>query len=322
MILICAKEDDAHTVKVASLLKGRFSEEIFIFDTSTFPTSTALTGSFGNGAMDLLLAQNGQRIHLQDIKSFWWRRPQPMGIDPRIEDPQARSFAFQECVSALYGILECCETLWVNDMRSDTAAEYKALQLKVAKEEGFSIPETLITNSPEELLKFWEQHNRAVVYKAFNQRALVWRPTRVLREEDFAVLHTLPMAPVIFQALVPGVRDVRVTVIGERVFATEFDIEQLDNVDYRTRMMEIPCRTHKLPAELEFKILSFITTLGLEFGGIDFRVTADGEYIFFEINPDGEFMYLEDRTGQPIAEAMATHLSAGKPSRPKLKPVR
>lgn len=322
MILICAKEDDAHTVKVATLLKGRYAEEIFIFDTSTFPTAVSLSGSFGNGAMDLLLAQDHQRVHLQDIKSFWWRRPQPMLIDPRIEDQQARSFAFQECVSALYGLLECCDTLWVNDMHSDTAAEYKALQLKVAKEEGFRIPETLITNSPEELLKFWEQHNREVIYKAFNQRALVWRPTRVLREEDLAVLHTLRHAPVIFQSFVPGIRDVRVTVIGERIFATEFDIERLGDVDYRTRMMEIPCRIHNLPPELETKILSFMTTLGLEFGGIDFRVTPDGEYIFFEVNPDGEFMYLEDRTGQPIAEAMASHLSAAKPSRPRRRPGR
>ena len=245
-----------------------------------------------------------------------------MAIDPRIADPQARSFAFQECVSALYGVLECCEALWVNDMRSDTAAEYKALQLKVAREEGFRIPETLITNDPEELLKFWEHHNRAVIYKAFNQRALVWRPTRVLRAEDLAVLPTLRHAPVIFQSLVPGIRDVRVTVIGERVFATEFDIEQLDDVDYRMRMTEIPCRVHELPSELEAGILSFMKTLGLEFGGIDFRVTPDGEYIFFEINPDGEFMYLEDRTGQPMAEAMAAHLSAGKPSRPRRRPAR
>lgn len=314
MILICAKEDDAHTVKVAAIL-GRHSEEFFVFDTSTFPTSVSLTGRFGNGATDLLLTQDGRRIHLQDIKSFWWRRPQPMEIDPRIADPQARGFAFQECVSALYGMLECCETLWVNDIHNDTAAEYKALQLKVAGEEGFTIPETLITNSPADLLPFWEKHNRRVIYKAFNQRALVWRPTRILRDEDLAMLPNLRHAPVIFQTLVPGIRDVRVTVIGERVFATEFDIEQLDGVDYRSRMIEIPCRPHELTPELETKILALMEKLGLEFGGIDFRVTPDGEYVFFEINPDGEFMYLEDRTGQPIAEAMADHLRAGKPSR-------
>lgn len=314
MILICAKEDDAHTVKVADILR-RHAEEFFVFDTSTFPTSVSLTGSFGNGATDLRLTQDSRQIHLQDIKSFWWRRPQPMEIDPRIADPQARGFAFQECVSALYGMLECCETLWVNDIHNDSAAEYKVLQLKVAGEEGFSIPETLITNSPADLLQFWKKHDHRVIYKAFNQRALVWRPTRVLRDEDLTMLPNLRHAPVIFQTLVPGIRDVRVTVIGEKVFATEFDIEHLDGVDYRSRMTEIPCRPHDLPPALETKILTFMEKLGLEFGGIDFRMTPDGEYVFFEINPDGEFIYLEDRTGQPIAEAMADHLRIAKPSR-------
>src|SRR5713101_5262842 len=120
MILICSKEDDPHTVKVAANLASR-GEKYFIFDTSTFPSSLSLTGSFGNGSSDIVLQTlSGENIRLPDIKSFWWRRPQPMGIDPRIEDPQARAFAFQECVSALYGTLECCEALWVNDISRDT----------------------------------------------------------------------------------------------------------------------------------------------------------------------------------------------------------
>jgi glutathione synthase/RimK-type ligase-like ATP-grasp enzyme len=62
-----------------------------------------------------------------------------------------------------------------------------------------------------------------------------------------------------------------------------------------------------------------MTTLGLEYGGIDFRLTPDGQYIFFEINTAGEFLYLEDRTGQPIADTMAAHLAGGKPARPAVK---
>ena len=320
MILICSKEEDPHTVKVAAILSSR-SEDYFILDTSTFPGSLSLTGSFGNGSSELRLqTSRGKSIRLSDIKSFWWRRPQPMEIDPRIENPQSRAFAFQECVSALYGALECCEALWVNDISRDTTAEYKPLQLKLARRHGFQIPQTLITNAPEEAVDFWNVHEGKVVYKAFNQRGLIWRPTRVLREEDFPVLHNLRHAPVIFQSVVPGIRDVRVTVIGERVFATEFDIEHLDNVDYRMAMTEIPCLPHELPSELEQGILAFMNTLGLEYGGIDFRLTRDGEYVFFEINPDGEFMYLEDRTGQPIAAAIADHLSAAKATRPGRKP--
>ena len=54
-----------------------------------------------------------------------------------------------------------------------------------------------------------------------------------------------------------------------------------------------------------------------KYGGIDFRLTSDGRYVFFEINTAGEFMYLEDRTGQPLSEAMAAHLALGTPAHPR-----
>ena len=135
------------------------------------------------------------------------------------------------------------------------------------------------------------------------------------------MLDNLRLAPVIFQAVVPGTRDVRVTVVGDKIFATEFDIERLDGFDYRMRLGEIPCRPHELPAELETRVRGFMSRLALEYGGIDFRLTRDQEYVFFEINTAGEFMYVEDRTGEPIAEAMAAHLAGGKPAYPKPKPA-
>jgi len=257
-----------------------------------------------------------------------------MEVDTRIADPQARSFAFQECVSALYGMLECCKTLWVNDVSKsagnasdevnvrwpiswgeagkDTAAEYKPYQLKIARECGFAVPDTLITNEPAAVMDFRNQHGGNIVYKAFNQRGLIWRPTRILRDEDLSLLDNLRHAPVIFQPVVPGIRDVRVTAIGPHIFATEFDIEKMDGVDYRLRMQEIPCRPHELPPVLEAQVRSFMARLGLQYGGIDFRLTHEGQYVFFEINTAGEFLYVEDRTGQPISEAMAAHLAAGR----------
>jgi glutathione synthase/RimK-type ligase-like ATP-grasp enzyme len=320
MIIICAKADDTHAGKVVPILQEKYAQEVFIFDTSTFPTAVSLTARFGNGATGMsLLTQDSRQIRLQDVTSIWWRRPQAMEIDPVIVDPQARGFAFQECISALYGTLECCETLWVNNIQNDIAAEYKPYQLKVASEHGFTIPDTLITSEPEALMQFWNQHRGRVIYKSFNQRALAWRPTRLLQEQDFMLVDNLRHAPVIFQAVIPGIRDVRVTVIGNNIIATEYDIEQLDSVDYRLRMMEIPCRPHILPPEMETKIHAYMTALGLEYGGIDFRLMPDGQYVFFEINTAGEFLYLEDRTGQPIADTMAAHLAGGKPARPAVK---
>jgi glutathione synthase/RimK-type ligase-like ATP-grasp enzyme len=317
MILISATENDPHAQRVAHLLTATHGEEVFVFDTSRFPGSVGLTGQYGNGGSGLfLITDDGGRIPMHEVTAFWWRRPQPMEVDVRITDADARNFAFQECVSALYGFLECCDALWVNNIQNDTAAEYKPFQLKIAAEHGFEIPATLITNVPEELMGFWREHQGSVVYKAFNQRGMAWRPTRVLTEQDIAMLGNVRYAPVIFQAIVPGIRDVRVTVIGDTLFATEFDIEQMTEVDYRLRMTEIPCHPHVLPAAMTEAIHGFMDDLSLEYGGIDFRLTPDGRYVFFEINTAGEFLYLQDRTGQPLAEAMAAHLAAGEAARP------
>lgn len=314
MILICAKEDDVHATTVAALLRARHREDVFIFDTSKLPVSLALTASFGGGngsrgARELTTAD--RRVPLEEVTAFWWRRPQPMAIDPAITDLGMRHFTMQECVSALYGVMACCEALWINDLRNDVAADHKPFQLKVAGDIGFAIPKTLITSVPSRAVEFWREEQGAVVYKAFNQRGLVWRPTRLLSEQELVRIDDVRHAPVIFQALVAGIRDVRVTAIGDEIFATEFDIERPGTLDYRLNMGELPCRPHELPPDVRDRVRRLTRTLGLEYGGIDLRLTADGTYVFFEINTAGEFMYLQDRTGQPIAEAMAARLADG-----------
>jgi hypothetical protein len=48
--------------------------------------------------------------------------------------------------------------------------------------------------------------------------------------------------------------------------------------------------------------------LGLIFGAVDFRVTPEGEHVFFEVNPAGEYLFVVDRTTLPIPQAIAAAL--------------
>src|SRR5215470_2250896 len=94
-VIICSKEDDVHAIKVAGLLRERYNKEVFIFDTSTFPGSVSLTGKFNSSRPETFVLKTGaQNVALQDVSAIWWRRPQPMIIDSRIADQQARDFAF------------------------------------------------------------------------------------------------------------------------------------------------------------------------------------------------------------------------------------
>ena len=48
--------------------------------------------------------------------------------------------------------------------------------------------------------------------------------------------------------------------------------------------------------------------LGLIYGAIDLRQTPAGDYVFLEVNPAGQWLFVEQRTGQPISEAISASL--------------
>ncbi len=312
MIVIIAKEDDKHAVAVRKHLETKHKERVFIFNTSTFPTTTRLSGIYGKDAFNMSLTDELYRqVDLHEVKSFWWRRPQGVVVDPTITEPMVYQFTLNECMTAIYGMLRSLGGMWVNDIANDDRADYKPFQLEMARKTGISIPETLITNDMESVLDFWRAHDEQVVFKTFNQRGIIWCPTRLLKPEDIRKLTNLRFAPVIFQSLVPGNRDIRVAAVGDRFFAVEFIIDDENVIDYRTILRPELSRVHELPPHMIEKCRKFMCALGLEYGGIDFRLTPEGDYVFFEINTEGEFMYLEELTGLPIAEAMADHLARG-----------
>ena len=55
MIVIIAKEDDNHAVAVKKVLESVYNENVFVFDTSKFPTIYRLNGNFSNGAISFSL---------------------------------------------------------------------------------------------------------------------------------------------------------------------------------------------------------------------------------------------------------------------------
>ena len=53
-----------------------------------------------------------------------------------------------------------------------------------------------------------------------------------------------------------------------------------------------------------------MTSLRLAYGAIDLRRTPEGDYVFLEINPAGQWIFVEEKTGQPMTDAMAKLLAA------------
>jgi hypothetical protein len=118
------------------------------------------------------------------------------------------------------------------------------------------------------------------------------------------------LAPVIFQEYVEGV-DLRVTVVGDRVFAAEIDARHTSYpCDMRMVVGEASIRAVRLPEAVEAGLLALMRRLGLVYGACDLRRRAGGEHVFLEVNPAGQWLFVEQRTGLPIADALAAELAA------------
>lgn len=113
----------------------------------------------------------------------------------------------------------------------------------------------------------------------------------------------LALAPVIFQECVEKGTDIRVCIVGEKIFSAAI-VPNENLLDWRSDPLS-QTKHFELPIDIEAKLLSLVQALNLETGSIDLRVNPDGQIYFFEINPSGQFLWLEADLGLPICDAFA-----------------
>jgi hypothetical protein len=180
----------------------------------------------------------------------------------------------------------------------------KPYQAQLIRSHGFLVPETLITNVPELVQEFQAQHGN-IIYKSISAaRSIV----QTFGEKDAERLEQIRWCPIQFQSRVEGT-NVRVHIIGERVYATAIATEATD-YRYATRQAGEPAalRPVDLCDELAEKCVKLARSLDLPFAGIDLKITPENEVYCFEVNPSPAFSYYEGHTGQPISRGLAAYL--------------
>lgn len=249
-------------------------------------------------------------VSLDRVRSAYWRRPTWPGFD-HLDDPDARFAAAQVrhgLGGTLYALSDC---LYVNHPLRNYAADFKPSQLALAQRLGLRVAPTLVSNRIDDIRDFIKAHDQ-VIYKV-----LRWTPYR--RDEVGWSTWTQPVGvdeidesvritPHLFQARIDKVADVRVTIVGSRVFAVRIDSDLLDwRADYDALTYEVI----DLPAALEKSLLSYLEHCGLVFGCFDLAIDAAGEYTWIELNPNGQWGWLETKADVPITAAFAELLEQG-----------
>jgi hypothetical protein len=296
--VIVAPPTDSHAATVEHALRTKFGADVLVWDTERIGDGI----SFGPDPDRLTLGAGDRTLDLAEVRSLWWRRPGGYGQADRSLTPEVRRFCEREYSSLVLGGVGVLGRSVVNQPHAEAAAQRKPLQLSTARRVGLRVPETLISNDPEQVREFWERHDRDCVYKTLTP-APRFVETRRLTAADLESLPSLSLAPVIVQRRLAGV-DVRLTVIGSRQHAAVARTELPEaETDWRVDLT-LQWQPYELDPDVGARVRRLLTELGLHYGCIDLRLDADGTPHFLEVNPSGQFLFIEVDTGQPLVEAM------------------
>ncbi|MFH1170734.1 MAG: hypothetical protein V1704_04215 [Candidatus Vogelbacteria bacterium] len=255
------------------------------------------------------------------VTGVWYRRPFITRYD-RTEQKASTAFVGRETEAYLNDVCVCLpDVKWINHPVRNQIAGNKLGQLRLARQLGFSIPETLVTNDAEEADGFIKRlAPKKVVYKTLS-RPFVSETEETYRsvytslvEMSPQVARSIRLAPCLFQECVEKDYELRITVVGEQVFTTRlFSQEHTSTViDWRRDQHKVKLRQELcvLDPEIEHLCVKLVKQLGLVFGAIDMIVTPRGEYVFLEINPNGQWLWMEVTLGAEISNALIHELTS------------
>ena len=302
MILIIAIRDDAHTDAVIVELENKKADYI-VLDTYDLWETVDIYELIGGADNPHYLYIAGGKIDVRDIHTVWHRRtrqpisPSSSAIDGRIDTVhQKRTY-----LEALY--LQLVDAFWVNPLYAAIGASSKPYQLEVARRIGLNIPRTLITNQATTAIKFAQETDSDIAYKTLSgygkttdaNEDLGIYTNRITLSSIVERADSISLCPCLFQKYIDKEIEVRVTVMGSKLFALAIYSQRSSStvVDYRRDLLVPLYEPHELPEHMKQKIMLFMKMLGLVFGCLDFIVSSDGRYIFLEINPYGQWLWVE-----------------------------
>ncbi|GII85483.1 hypothetical protein Ssi03_34730 [Sphaerisporangium siamense] len=134
----------------------------------------------------------------------------------------------------------------------------------------------------------------------------MWTQTVAPDEISASINH----AAHLFQRQVEKIADVRVTVVGDKIFPVRID--GASGLDWRRHYPELSYSLIEAPSPIAGAIRAYLDRLGLIFGAFDFALTREDEWIFLECNPNGQWAWFPEPIPARIASAIADHLQLAK----------
>jgi glutathione synthase/RimK-type ligase-like ATP-grasp enzyme len=320
VILIVTNRQDQTADFLILELKKREVEYIR-FNTEDYPNHISLIWELKDLSIKGRLIFPKGEVSLDNSTSIWYRRPVSPVPDINIVDDEMRNFVVEESKVALDGLWKTSTCFWVSNPSNIRMAENKLYQLQIALQIGFLVWPTILTNDIDSAQKFYEDQEYDIVYKPLKKGKIIRGKnqsfifTNHIDETMATKFSNIKYAPSLLQKYIHKNAELRITVIGDKVFTVEIDSQKIAEAkhDWRRALHTyIPHKPFDLPIDIQDKCRALVKTLGLEFGAIDLILTPDGNYVFLEINPNGQWAWIQQICPEiHLREALADLLIQG-----------
>jgi hypothetical protein len=315
---------DGHVELIVRELRSRGARVVALNPSDLPSASETLTLGRGRPLEGWVESADGERLGLAEIDAVaYWTMWADVAVPGMDDEP--RMLSEDEWVAWITNLAFLTpQARWVNPLVPRLLGVPRLEQLRLAQGLGLTIPETLVTNSPEEARRFVARHPGGVANKRLTN---LMRPLRGysttyqlltsridLEALDAADPASIRLAPTVFQEYVPKDVELRANVLGGQVLSAEI-LSQQDpqtTVDWRDYpIVQGPegldldtsrwrARPTRLAPDLERTLVELVRRMGLVYSAVDLIRRPDGVVVFLEANYGGAFGWLEDMTGLPI----------------------
>jgi glutathione synthase/RimK-type ligase-like ATP-grasp enzyme len=312
-VLLCARGGAIEVASIAGALRERHVESV-VFDSTVFP-----------GQLPMSLAYHHAALHGQwpgaavgdahGISAVW--QSLAVGTELPAMAPGMRETCVAASELAVIGLLDSLEVFQLDPYWIKARADNKPHQLRLAQRVGLEIPATIISNDPEAVRAFARRCG-PVIMKMLVQPASTGPVTdetevvftTALTAPELEALDGLDLCPMIFQEQIENQLDVRVTIVGKRMFSAALDpTARGSDPDWRRQsyaLDQVPrWAAHQLPSAVADQLSQLMDRVGLNYGAADFVVRPDGRHVFLELNASGAFGFLGDDLAGAIAAEIA-----------------
>lgn len=312
MLLVLTNKLDTHADHLIGRVAGAFpvlriNTDDFLEDYE-FSLSISESGELGGYIRD----RHGHAFDFSDCAVGWYRKPDfdAMHVEA---DGEFAELVRSEAASFVDALCALPNIHWVNRPSAIVASRSKPAQLLLARELGFSVPATLITNVPDDAGRFAGQAGDGIIVKS------IYSATVPFDGHDFACItqrvdawtieenrDSVGICPTQLQEEVRKLCDIRVTVVGEDVFACRIESQSnaATEVDWRVDPDLCGYSEFDLPDWARSACWELINRSGLEYGAIDLICSRDERLFFLENNPAGQYLWIELDTGLDITGSL------------------